>query len=205
MQAEHQVGTRTNTPLPTLICVISSAGGVRALPILLQHLPLPIHAAVIVVQHLDDKRESRLAEILSLHTGSEIRIIEEGDAITQGTIHVALPGMHVLVDEGNRMHLTNTAKVQHVRPSGDLLLTSAAEHYHGQVIGIVLTGRLRDGSGGLQAVHDAGGIVLVQDPESAQFRSMPDSAIATGVADYILSLEEIGHRVATILETGAVE
>ena len=205
MQVEHHTKARKQPIVPTLVCVIASAGGIKALPILLQHLPLPMDAAVIVVQHLDAQHKSRLVEILTMHTSSEVCIIKDGDAIRQGTIHVALPGQHVLVDEHNRMHLTDTEKIQHVRPSGNLLLSSAAQHFQGQVIGIVLTGRMRDGSEGVQAVHDAGGIVLVQDPESAQFRSMPDSAIATGVADYVLSLEEIGHQVATILEAGAVE
>lgn len=202
MQAEHTMETGKHTQLPTLICIISSAGGIKALPTLLQRLPQPMDAAVIIVQHLDAAHRSRLVEILKLHTKVEVRIIEDGDAIQQGVIHVASPGKHVLVDEHNLMHLTDTDKVQHVRPSGDLLLTSAAAHYQGQVIGIVLTGRMRDGSDGVQSVHDAGGVVLVQDPESAQFRSMPDSAIATGIVDFVLSLEEIGQQVTTILEAG---
>jgi len=100
------------------------------------------------------------------------------------------------------LNLTSTVRVQHVRPSADLLFASAAEHYPGRVIAIILTGMGHDGSDGVRAVHAAGGVVIVENPETAAFRSMPDSAVATGTVDYILSLEEIATTVASILEPG---
>lgn len=195
---------QTGSTAPTLICIISSAGGLRALSTLLQHLPDHLNAAIIIVQHLDPDHRSRLVEILRRYTNAEVCGVRDGEPIRQGVIHVASPDVHVLVDEHQRIHLTHTKKVLHVRPSGNLLLKSAAEHFQGRVIGIILTGRMSDGSDGVQAVHDAGGIVFAQDPASAQHRGMPDAAIATGAVDYVLSLEQMSQQLVTILETGTL-
>lgn len=186
-----------------LICIVSSSGGIKALSDLVERLPAELPAALVIVQHLHPTFKSRLSEILSWHTTRRVHVVGHDDLIEQGSIYVAPPDNHVRVTPGNRLSLLQDAKVDYLRPSGDVLLISAAEHYQGRVIGIILTGTGHDGSDGAEAVHRAGGVVIVQEPESARFRAMPDSAIATGVANYVLSLEEMWEQVASILETGA--
>lgn len=158
---------------------------------------------MIIVQHLSPDHQSRLAEILGRHTQMRVKAVADGDRIECGTILVAPPGTHVIVNAGNVLRLTSTVRVQHVRPSADLLLSSAAKHYRGRLIAIILTGMGHDGSDGVRAVHEAGGIVIAEDPESATFRSMPESAVATGSVDHILPLDEIADVLSSILESGA--
>ena len=169
----------------------------------MDQLPPDLPIAVVIVQHLSPDHQSRLAEILSRHTQMPVTAIADGDSIKQGEIQVAPSGTHVIVSNAGKLNLTSTERVQHVRPSADLLFASAAEHYPGQVIAIILTGMGHDGSDGVRAVHAADGVVIVENPETATFRSMPDSAIATGLVNYILSLDEIATTVASILEPGA--
>jgi two-component system, chemotaxis family, protein-glutamate methylesterase/glutaminase len=185
-----------------LVCVAASAGGIGALSTLLDQIPPDLPMAMVIVQHLSPDHQSRLAEILSRHTHMPVTAIADGDRIKQGEIHVAPPGTHAIVSSAGILNLTSTDRVQHVRPSADLLFASAAEHYPGRVIAIILTGMGHDGSDGVRAVHAAGGVVIVENPETAAFRSMPESAVATGTVDYILSLEEIATTVASILEPG---
>lgn len=187
-----------------LVCVAASAGGVGALTALLDRLPPDLPISMVIVQHLSAEHESRLAEILGRHTQMNVKPVVDGDRIERGNILVAPPGTHVIVTAGGTLHLTSTVKVQHVRPSADLLLSSAAEHYAGRVIAIILTGMGHDGSDGVRAVHAAGGIVIAQDPETASFRSMPASAVATGDVDHILDLNEIADSLAGILDSGAL-
>jgi len=92
--------------------------------------------------------------------------------------------------------------VHFVRPSADLLFESAAGSYGDRVIGVVLTGTGSDGSMGVEAVKKSGGTVIVQDRESSQFFGMPEAAIRTGAADFVLSLEEIGPALVTLVTEG---
>lgn len=187
----------------TLVCVAASAGGIGALTTLLDLLPADLPLAMVIVQHLSPDHQSRLAEILGRHTTMPVAAVADGDVIQRGAIYVAPPGSHVIVSEGGTLNLTSTVRVQHVRPSADLLFASAAEHHPGRVIAIILTGMGHDGSDGVRAVDAAGGVVIVESPDTAAFRSMPDSALATGCVDYVVPLEDIPAKITTILESGA--
>jgi hypothetical protein len=104
--------------------------------------------------------------------------------------YLAPAGTHLLV-EGNRLRLGTGAREQHSRPAIDVLFRSAAAAFGRRVTGVILTGMLRDGSAGLRAVHDAGGITVVQNPESAEAAEMPRSAMENLGVDYCLELSEI--------------
>lgn len=191
---------RRSASAPVLLCVASSAGGVSILQAFFDRLPRSSHLAVIVLQHVASQRKSWLPEILRLHTSMDVREARDGERITPGVVYLAPTGHHLLVSEDNTLEVRDAAGSSGARPSADLLLESVARHYTGRVLGIVLTGMGQDGSVGIQAVHQRGGVVIVQDPEGAKFRSMPDAAIATGEVDFVLSLEEMSTVVADVLD-----
>jgi two-component system, chemotaxis family, protein-glutamate methylesterase/glutaminase len=199
MQPERAMETAP----PALVCFAASAGGVVALPKVLELLPPDLPLAIVVVQHLSPTHQSRLPEILGRATTMEVKVATHGAKIERGVIYVARPDSHVLVAEDDTLELTQTKKVHYVRPSADLLLSSAARRYSGKVIGVILTGTGSDGSDGIQVVHEAGGIVIVQDPNSASFSGMPESAVKTGHADFVVALEDIAGAIVAILESEA--
>lgn len=177
-----------------IIVVGTSAGGLNALTRVLSVLPTDIAAALLVVQHLDPTHKSFMAEILQRRITMSIREAADGETIGQGIAYVAPPDMHITVREG-RVHLSAEEAVHFSRPSVDVLFKSAAEHYGSRVLAIVLTGSGTDGADGVRAVKADGGYVIVQDPISADSTGMPWAAIATGVVDRIVPLEEIGEAV----------
>jgi two-component system chemotaxis response regulator CheB len=206
VNAEIQPGAQETTPagLTVLIVIASSAGGVAALAEIFDRLPSDLPVAIAIVQHIDPIRQSRLPEILSRHTAMRVKAAEHGDHIQTGTVYIAPPDYHLMACQGATLELSHQAQVRFSRPSADHLFQSAAEHYAGNVIAVVLTGMGQDGSLGVEAVHRAGGIVIVQDPDTAQSASMPASAIQTGLVDHIVPLDKIADAIVAVLETGDV-
>jgi two-component system chemotaxis response regulator CheB len=120
-------------------------------------------------------------------------VVEADDKqpIERGHVYVAPPDYHLLV-EGRAFALSTDERVQYARPSIDVLFESAADSFGDSVIGIVLTGSNTDGARGLAAIKDAGGVAIVQRPEEAEKRQMPDAAIAATHADAVLSIDDMG-------------
>jgi len=203
---EHRnvVGTAavTSAPAYDLVVVAASAGGIAALSEVIGALPEDFPAAVVVVQHLDPRHRSLIDDILSRRTKLAVRQVSSGDHVEPGTVFVAPPDHHVLVSADGSFTLSKAELVHFVRPSADLLFESAAGSYGDRVIGVVLTGTGSDGSMGVEAVKKAGGTVIVQDQESSQFFGMPEAAIKTGAADFVLSLDEIGQALVTLVTEG---
>ena len=178
-----------------IVVVAASAGGLDALSRILSQLPPTFPAALAIVQHRALSYPHLLADILRQRTKLKVRDAEHGDEPQPGIVYVAPPGIHLVVDAQQRFALIDGVKVKHARPSGDLLFVSAAEAFGPRVIALVLTGGDGDGSGGLSAVKEHGGIVISQDEESARDPSMPKAAIATGDVDYILPLAYIASTL----------
>ena len=172
-RAQHESGVG----VPALIIIASSAGGVTALSDLLDLLPADLSVAIAIVQHIDPVRQSKLPEILGRRTAKRVKAAEHGDRIEAGTIYVAPPDYHLMVCQESILELSHQAQVRFSRPSADHLFESAAKHYAGRVIAVVLTGMGQDGSQGIGAVHRAGGTVIVQEPGTARFASMPDAVV----------------------------
>jgi len=181
-----------------IVAIGSSAGGLRALSSVLSAFPADLPAAVLVVQHLDPRYPSHMAEILARR--SPMRVVEaaDGEKIEQGTVYMAPPDRHTLV-ERNLIRLTKTELVHFVRPSVDLLFESVAAACFGRVIGVILTGSGTDGALGIRAIKEKGGFTITQDPEDAESTGMPTAAIATGLVDLVLKLEAIGLEIANVL------
>lgn len=181
-----------------IVAIGASAGGLRALMAILPEFPSDLAASVFIVQHLDPRYPSQMTEILRRHTEMPVKEAEDGEAITKPMIYVALPDRHMLVDQ-NHIHLTKTELVHFVRPSVDLLFESVAATYGERAIGVILTGSGRDGALGIGAIKERGGLTIVQDPKTADTTGMPNAAVATGAADFVLPLEEIADKILQLI------
>jgi two-component system, chemotaxis family, protein-glutamate methylesterase/glutaminase len=178
-----------------LIVVGASWGGFDALRRLLAHLPEEVDVPIVVAQHRGpDSLERALETTLQHVLGRPVREIDDKEAIEPRHVYLAPPDYHLLAERGS-FALSTEERVQHARPSIDVLFESAADAYGERVIGIVLTGANEDGAAGLRRIADRGGLAIVQDPTTAEQRAMPDAAIAAA-APVVLPLEEIGPFVA---------
>src|SRR3954463_7982574 len=168
-----------------------AAGGLNALTHVLAALPADFPVALVVVQHLDPRHRSLMADILSRRTPLPVMQAGEGAALRAGCAYVAPPNRHLLVNPDRTISLTQTELVHFVRPSADLLFESTAASFKERAIAVVLSGSGHDGAMGVTAIKKMGGTVIVQDPASAEFSGMPEAAKATGGADFVLELDEI--------------
>lgn len=178
-----------------LICVGASWGGLDAVSRLLTDVPDDVDVPIAIAQHRSaDSAPSGLADLLRLRARRPVQDVEDKTAIEPRHVYLAPPDYHLLVERGS-FALSVDARVQHARPSIDVLFESASYAYGPGVIGIILTGANEDGAAGLAAVKARGGVAVVQDPRDAARRTMPEAAIAATAADAILPLEEIGKFV----------
>lgn len=188
---------------PCLGVIASSMGGIQALRPILAALPAGLPAYVVVVQHLEPGRRSRLAEVLGMVSALPVCEALGGEALNDGRVFVAPPDRHVVVGAAGHLQLSDAPPVRFSRPAADPLFVSAAERFGAGVVAVVLTGCDSDGSAGVRAIKDGGGTVLVQDPATAAAESMPRSAIATGTADDVLPLEQIAGRIVRAVTQSA--
>jgi two-component system, chemotaxis family, protein-glutamate methylesterase/glutaminase len=178
-----------------LIVLGASAGGVEAVSALVAGLPADLRAAVCVVVHLRPDTQSHLSEILARHTALPVVAATDRMPLRSGTIHVAVPDLHMLVErnaDAGLLRLVRGPRENRTRPAVDPLFRSAALAYGPRVIGVVLSGALDDGTAGLWAVKDRGGIAVVQDPDDAAVPSMPTSARTEVDADHVAPARELG-------------
>jgi len=182
---------------PVVVGIGASAGGVRALQELFNALPNKTGAAFVVVVHLDPDTRSELSRILAART--HMPVVQVGAPVLLEADHV------YLIPPDRRLHLIDgeIATAEFDEPRGkrapiDLFFRSLAEQ-HGDGFAVILTGAGSDGAVGVRALKESGGIILVQDPAEAEFPSMPRSAIATGIADFILPVRDIAQRLSELV------
>jgi two-component system chemotaxis response regulator CheB len=176
----------------------ASAGGVEALSVLLPALPRGAAVPVFIVLHLPRGRPSLLVDIFQPKCALPIREADDKEPVEAGTVYFAPPDYHLLLDAGPTLALSADAPVHYSRPSIDVLFESAALIYGKRLLGIVLTGANEDGAAGFEAVKRAGGLTLVQHPDSAQSPTMPASALRRVVTSSVLSLEAIAGLLGTL-------
>jgi two-component system chemotaxis response regulator CheB len=181
-----------------IVVIGASAGGVNALLALCGMLPPDFPAAVLVVLHVG-QNPSVLPMLLASRGHNHARHGEDGLEIETGTIYVAPPDRHMLVEDG-RIVLTKGPKEHHTRPAVDPLFRSAALAYGRRVVGVVLTGRLDDGTSGLQAIKDCGGLAIVQDPADAEYPAMPRNAMQSVEIDRCVPLASLPRTLMQVLE-----
>lgn len=178
-----------------IVAIASSAGGVGALSLLVEGLPQTFPCIILIVQHLSADYVSHLPEILARETQLPVKSAEQGEVVQTGTIYVAPPDQHLLINADKTLDLTHTQLVHFLRPAADILFKSVAVTYGKRAIAVVLTGTGKDGATGVKAIHEMGGKVIVQDPQTAEFSAMPENAIATGGVDFILPLSKIAEKL----------
>lgn len=177
-----------------------SAGGIDALLAMLPGLPPRFGYPVVVVLHLPDERDSRLAEVFQQHLAMPVRQAEDKAMLEAGTLYFAPSGYHLSIEADHSFSLSQEDPVHYSRPAIDVLMASAADAYGAHLCGILLTGASQDGAAGLAAIGEAGGLTLVQDPDDAAIRTMPAAAIRLRAPDLILSVREL-RALLTKLET----
>jgi two-component system chemotaxis response regulator CheB len=182
-----------------IVALAASAGGLKALTDVLASLPAGFPAALVVVQHLDPRHRSLMAEILGRRTALRVKEAAEGDCLAAGTVFVAPPDHHLLVNPDGLLSLTRTELVHFSRPSADLLFESVAASYRDRAIGVVLSGSGSDGAMGSKAIKKMGGTLIVQDPATAEFAGMPGAAWQAAPADFVLPLEEIAGALRSLV------
>ena len=184
------------------VALAASAGGLAAISKVVADLEAGFPAAILIVQHLDPRHKSLMAEILTRRTALGVKQAAQGDRVEPGTIYIAPPDRHLLVNTDATLSLSQAELVNFVRPSADLLFDSMAASYRDRAIAVVLSGTGSDGSFGVRAVKKMGGTVIAQDESTAEFRGMPHAAMATGQVDYVLPLEEIAPALRTLVLAG---
>jgi two-component system chemotaxis response regulator CheB len=173
-----------------LIAIGTSAGGVEALLKLVAKLKPDIPATILVTIHLSAQFRSELDRLLSRAGPLPAHFAAHGERYRRGTIYLAPPDRHLLI-EGGRIYLGSGARENNVRPAIDAMLRSVAVCCGSRAIGVVLTGTLDDGASGLWAIHQCGGLTVVQDPEDAAFSDMPQNALVMVKPDHLVALHDL--------------
>ncbi len=168
----------------------ASAGGLEALEAFFGHMPADTGLAFVVIQHLSPDFKSLMNELLARHTGMPIHRVEDGMAVEPNAIYLIPPRKEMIIASG-RLLLTDSDPSHSFSLPIDVFFRSLAQDLGRRAIGIVLSGTGTDGSRGICDIHQAGGLVLVQSEDTARFDGMPRAAIATGVADLIMPVEEM--------------
>jgi len=185
-----------------VVALVGSAGSLHAFREVLKPLPTDLNASFVVIMHLQPGHESVLASILARATGMPVKQAEADDELEPAHVYVAPPDAHLLV-AGGRLDLDLGPPIHFLRPSADVLLASLAGAFDGGSLAVVLSGAGSDGAAGVVAVKNAGGTVFAQD-ESAEYRGMPGAAIATGVVDRVLPLEQIPPAIVEFVQALSV-
>ena len=184
-----------------IVAIASSAGGIAALTHVLGALPAKFPVPVVLVQHLDRRHDTVLAEVLGRRTELPVTLAHDQQQTVAGTVYVAPPNHHLLVSAAGLLTLSSSELVHFVRPSADLLFESVADAYGAHALACVLTGSGRDGATGVQAIKTHGGTVIVEDPTSAAFKGMPESAVAAAEVDFVRPLHDIGTLITDLVRS----
>jgi two-component system chemotaxis response regulator CheB len=180
------------------VVVGASAGGIEALAQLLPSLPQTLAVPVAIVIHLPRERPSLLVGVFAPKCGCQVREAQDKEPFLPGIVYFAPPDYHLLLEEGPHLALSADPEVNFSRPSIDVLFESAADVFRQRLAAVILSGANDDGAAGVQAVRRAGGVVIVQRPDTAQTRTMIDAALAAATADWVLPVNDIGTLLASL-------
>ncbi|MEI8171703.1 MAG: chemotaxis protein CheB, partial [Rhodoferax sp.] len=184
-------------PLPHVVAIGASAGGLEALERLFDDLVPDSGATYVVIQHLSPDHKSMMANLLSRHTQMPVLMVEQDMPIKPNHVYLIPPGSVMHMGEG-LLRLTPKNPRTLTLPI-DVFFKSVAAHYGARSVGVILSGTGSDGTRGASAINDAGGFLIAQEPENAKFDGMPRSVIATGLVDAILPIEKIGPRILALI------
>jgi two-component system chemotaxis response regulator CheB len=181
-----------------LIVVGGSAGALDALSLLLLALPRDFAVPVAVVLHLHPDMPSYLAQVLGTKCALRVKEAEDKEPLSPATVYVAPPNYHLLVERNRSFALSVDDPVLFSRPAIDVLFESAADALGPATLGVLLSGGNDDGARGLDRIARAGGITLVQSPESAAMPTMPEAALRRNAVHRALSPADLGAFLAKL-------
>jgi two-component system chemotaxis response regulator CheB len=177
----------------------ASAGGIAALGQILGALPSNFPAALVVAQHLAPRAKSYLPQVLGRQTPLRVKWAQEGEPLQPGTVFIAPPDHHLLVNPDGTLALAQTKRVCFVRPAADVLFASLAANLGERAIAVVLSGGGSNGASGAAAVQRAGGTVIAQNRASCQLFGMPHAVIEAECVDYVLPVTEIAPTLVNLV------
>ncbi len=192
-------GLRRGQEKHWLVAIGSSTGGPQALLRVLRHLPADLQAAVVVVQHMDKQFAGGLAEWLDTQVDIRVKVLEDGERPRPGTVLIPATADHVVMTPSNNLIYSADPRDNFYHPSADVFFKSVARHWHGNCIGIILTGMGRDGAEGLLALRNNSHYSIAQDRESCVVYGMPKAAVEVGAVCEVLPLDTIGRRILELL------
>ena len=196
---EHKLKTEE----PRIIAVGASAGGLEALKSFFEGIPETDKNAYVVIQHLSPDYKSMMGELLKKNTNLPIREVKDGKKIKQGHIYL-IPPANNLTYENNKLHLVEKPKDQSLNLPIDLFFESLSRQKKEKAIAVILSGTGSDGTRGVRAIKERDGMVMVQDPEEAKFDGMPQSAINTGLVDYVLPVSSMAQELKNFIDAPSV-
>ena len=170
-----------------IIAIGASAGGLEEINTFFEHTPLD-GAAYVIVQHLSSIFKSRMVELLARHSRLAVKEAEQGMALCNNVVYL-IPNNKFMTIKDNKLYLTDKSKMLGPHLTINTFFTSLAAYNGKKAIGIILSGLGSDGSEGIKAIKEAGGMIIARNPETTQFSSMPAHAIATDMVDFILEPE----------------
>lgn len=184
----------------TLVVIGVSTGGVAALRTIISGLRPDFALPAAIVIHLPADADSTLPDILNTLTPLAVKEAEDKEDLLPGTVYLAPPDYHLLVEADGSLSLSVEEKVNFSRPSVDVLFETAADAFGAGVIGIILTGASCDGARGLARIKRCGGLAVVQDPQTAKSPAMPQAALAATAVDHVLALSDIAPFLNNLIE-----
>ncbi len=176
----------------------ASAGGLPALQAIFEGIPADTGAAFVVVQHLSPNFNTLMDELIARHSSMPVKLADDGEYLRRNQIYVMRPSRNIIVSEG-KLLLNDIHRTSHPNLPIDQFFRSLAADAQNRSVGIVLSGTGSDGSHGIKALREAGGLVMVQQPEDAEFDGMPIASIRTGYVDTIGDISELATQLVSYI------
>lgn len=207
-EVEEDTERKVNLPAKqdeplAIVAIGSSAGGLEALELFFNHMPVETGMAFVVIQHQDPEQTSLLPEILQRYTEMPVMTIEEGVIALPNTVYIKPPDYDLSILQGSFTLLRPSPKEKGAKMSIDIFFRHLAEDQDGKAVGIILSGMGSDGTLGIRALKEHAGMAMVQEPSSAKFQDMPQNAIATGLVDYVAMPEDLPEQLNSYVNTSS--
>jgi two-component system chemotaxis response regulator CheB len=190
-------------PAVAALLIGGSAGALDVLRTILRCLPATLDMPVVAVLHLSSRPPDGLPELLAFDCALPVKQAEDKEPLIHGTVYVAPPGYHLLIESHRAFALSIDAPVHFSRPSIDVLFESARDTYGAAMVAILLSGASADGAAAMQEIHAAGAITIVQAPASAEADTMPQAALDLFEPTFAWSPDEIARQLPALLARAA--
>lgn len=192
--------------LKKIVVIAASTGGPKVIIDFMKKIPANVNAAFLIVQHMPKGFTKSFAERVAWHSQIKIKEAEDGDVVLKGAGYIAPAGFHMVLEKGNqsgkaiyRIRLNEGPLVNFVRPSADITMSSAAEFFGKNTIGVILTGMGKDGLAGAEKIKAGGGYIIAQDQKSCVVYGMPSAVVHKGLADKVADIAQISQEVLKCL------